>query len=82
MTGTPKTIMQAIDNGVEAYSSKLLGSNCAPWECNEIIEKHVRDFLAQRFGAALLSNDNPEVIKAIAELAESVGLEIGKVKSK
>lgn len=45
--GTPKTLVGAIQNGINAYRG-------APWDRSELeeIRRHVKDFIAQKFTVA------------------------------
>ncbi len=52
--GTPRSLLEAIDNGIEAG-----GPNGELGHDTKIVA-HVRDFLAQRFGAAMLAVDTAE----------------------
>lgn len=70
MNGTPKTILQAIDNGVHAYNESTPNN---PFYCNEMIETHVKDFLRQKIGAMMLDSD-PAVVSAAIKLKEAIGL--------
>jgi len=54
MTGTPKTLMEAIDNGIKDSN----GNDATPF-----IREHVVDFLAQKFGTSMLQTEDPEVRK-------------------
>lgn len=56
MSKTPKTLNEAIENGVNESSSKL--------DLTEVIEMHVRDFLAQKFGSMMLS-DEPDNLRSL-----------------
>ena len=61
ITGTPKTLQEAIQNGLAASIGK---PNRA-----QVIEKHVQDFLAQRFGAMMLrtQKSTTSVLKGLFE---------------
>lgn len=52
--GTPKTMKEAIENGVRDCESREAHD---PELKAHIIETHVRDFLAQKFAATMLSDD-------------------------
>lgn len=57
--GTPKSLNQAILNGLAECSTLTeFGAACDP---AEVIEKHVRDFLAQKFTPVLIDED-PKVV--------------------
>jgi hypothetical protein len=60
--GTPKTLRQAIEYGMRAGDE----ADC------QIIEMHVRDFLAQKFGVALLSVYGGYAENAISILYEEI----------
>ena len=70
--GTPKSIMQAIDNACAEFN-KSDASILAPYMCNELIASHVRDFLRQKIGAIMLS-DNPDVVAVAKKLQEELGI--------
>lgn len=58
--GTPKTLRQAIINGLkQAQEQKLTDDSVEA----EIIRAHVIDFLAQRFGAAMMNVADAEDLK-------------------
>jgi hypothetical protein len=53
MKATPKTLYEAIANGVEAcFEGRITDSGI------KIIEDHVRDLLAQKFTTATMSNQS------------------------
>lgn len=52
--GTPKTLKQAIENGLDDVK------NNPGMDAAEIIKAHVRDRLAQRFSAAMFTHDEAE----------------------
>lgn len=47
--GTPKTLREAVSNGLSSYRPDSSG------RMDEHVELHVKDFLAQKFGAAMIS---------------------------
>ncbi len=64
---TPKTLTEALQNGVGAR----LGT--VHEDFLKTIEVHVIDFLAQRFGCAMLeAGDNLEQTRILAELWRSI----------
>lgn len=70
VVSTPKTLLGAIWNGLvdsnyEAYPDVLNRDEA------KIVEKHVRDFLAQRFAAAMLSTD-PVIATAVGKLWKEI----------
>jgi hypothetical protein len=65
MTGTPKTLAQAIANGMEQKHKDT-------YELHENIQNHVTDFLAQKFGKALLVSTNQEATNIIQALWREV----------
>lgn len=56
--GTPATLNQAIANGL--YDARYSGQTHL-----EMVEAHVRDFLAQKFGAAFLGTASPTTEAAL-----------------
>jgi hypothetical protein len=64
--GTPKTLAQAIHNGLEDRA------RVAPGLCDstDVAALHVRDFIAQKFSTAILQN--PEAEKVLQELFEVI----------
>lgn len=54
---TPKTIREAISNGIEEYSKRFNNDELEHYNLESLIEKHVKDFLAQRFSKYTVSND-------------------------
>jgi len=58
--GTPKTIEQAIRNGVDDWMNQP-GSLEDYEELADIIKQHVQDFLAQKFGSAYLNQQITKV---------------------
>lgn len=59
--GTPKTLTQAINNGLSDPS----GRGC--------VKTHLKDFLAQKFNVAMIENeDNTEVVEALKSLFERI----------
>jgi hypothetical protein len=61
--GTPKNLREAIENGV--FYQPVGGQG-------ELIEPHVIDYLAQKFGAAMLGTDSLETKKALQLLWEKI----------
>lgn len=61
MKGTPSTLIQSIENGILDESQRMSISS-------ETIEHHVQDFLAQRFGAAILLADSDKSAEALSHL--------------
>lgn len=57
MTDTPRTLEEAIKNGVEQFQDQEASGNCAGLSVEICIKIHVQDFLAQRFGALMLSSN-------------------------
>lgn len=74
--GTPKTLVEAIDNGVKDWEEHCGG----PEILKEKIERHITDYLAQKFGAALLTAalvaDSNDTETLIATLARDCGLKV------
>jgi len=55
--GTPKTMRDAIHNGLEdAYHHEVMEPYWNP-ELESILEMHVKDYLSQAFTAAAMRND-------------------------
>lgn len=63
MQGTPKTLTEAINNGVEAFEKDRRASTQE--ECIEHIRKHIADFVRNGISPAVLANENKDVSKAI-----------------
>jgi hypothetical protein len=72
MKGTPKTLEEAITNGI--YEIFETSANTAT------IESHIRDFLAQRFGAMMLREENFQP-SDLGELFEQITGEKLKLES-
>lgn len=60
---TPSTLMQAIEKPLAGTIGEGIGIH---------IEPHIRDFLAQKFTAALLEAETIEGSEAIAKLWEKI----------
>lgn len=56
--GTPKTLEQAIKNGLLQAESQGLQK-----EVVEVVYAHIVDYLAQKFGAAILSVEDPRLLE-------------------
>jgi hypothetical protein len=67
MTATPKTLNEAISNGLYSFG---LSNRERP--APDVIEAHLRDFLAQKIGAAMLGTDSLETKKALQLLWEKI----------
>jgi hypothetical protein len=68
MPGTPKTLNEAISNGLYSFG---LGNRESPAPL--VIEAHVRDFIAQKFGAAMLNtSDDALAFNTLANLWEKI----------
>lgn len=59
--GTPKTLTQAIQNGISQFHDPKAHPNSIEG-MEACIEQHVRDYLAQKFGAAMLENESADSI--------------------
>lgn len=78
--GTPTSLKEAIHNGIIDEAAKFMHglSGNSYGTLQELVEIHVRDFLAQRIGAALLSSKSRDVETALIDLSESIGIEVRK----
>jgi hypothetical protein len=74
--GTPKTIIDAMLNGVLLSQEKSGGQLNFPASMLFEMDRHVKDFLAQRIGSALLSVNSEEATREIKELAKYLGIVI------
>lgn len=56
--GTPKTLQQAIQNGL--HEANEVNEYCVEYylTIDQIVELHVRDFLAQKFAINFLTDDD------------------------
>lgn len=52
--GTPKTLREAVSNGLSSYRPDSSG------RMDEHVELHIKDFLAQKFGAAMIEASTEE----------------------
>lgn len=67
--GTPKTLLESIQNGIMAYREHA-------WQIKELppdllaihVRHHVRDFLSQRFTEAMLNSEELAQTKALTRL--------------
>lgn len=74
-TGTPATLRDSIHNGLaEGYNETLVltGEFGIHPSQKLLIENHVRDYLAQKFGRAILDAESPDQEKALLSLYEKV----------
>lgn len=69
--GTPVTLRQAIVNGVYAGLRR-------PWSFVQIIEKHVQDYLAQRFCTSMLESDERGSYSLSVLYWQTTGKKIGR----
>lgn len=60
--GTPKTLKDAIVNGHDESVRREIGT------VEIVIEKHVRDYLSQKFSASLMLAQCPHEEKALSDL--------------
>lgn len=67
MSGTPKTLAQAILNGI----TSPVDVTATETEIAKHVRNHVIDFLAQRFGAIALASD-PQTAAAIVAMFQSI----------
>lgn len=75
---TPKTLKQAIENGLTDARTIAGTSLWSPPEVHEIIEAHVLDFLRQHVGALYLEFDDTLDIRAlnrVRAMARRIGVE-------
>lgn len=63
MNGTPKSLVEAIRNGVSAHAKAW--QDVKPGEIHDRVEAHVKDYLAQKFGAVILAGEPDEAAKLI-----------------
>jgi hypothetical protein len=69
MSGTPKTLVEAIMNGLEEF----MPAGRAREELALHIEPHITDFVAQKFGCAMLeANESETKQKTLADLFEKI----------
>ena len=61
---TPKTLLEAIRNGMLGVPSQRLPST--------EIEKHVRDFISQKFATAMLETENVDYENKLMELFKTI----------
>lgn len=61
---TPKTLIQAIKNG----HNRFLGYDREAIE----MQRHVRDYIAQKFGAAMLAAESESVEKMLQNLFSKI----------
>lgn len=61
---TPKTLIKAIENGLD----DVFGQDLRRSYMSVVISRHVRDFLSQKFGSAILSSDNDEELSKLKSL--------------
>jgi len=66
--GTPKTLTDAILNGVNACG----GTAWSAVSLSTAVQQHVRDFLAQKFGVAFLNAPNEAALNDLHALWESI----------
>lgn len=59
--GTPKTLKDAIANGLETAKTVGMMEDEAK-DLSEEVSPHIMDFLAQKFGAAMMDNPDAEVV--------------------
>jgi hypothetical protein len=85
MKGTPKDLRESIQNGIEE-TVKLIGGTTKPVpKAADVIERHVLDFLRQKFGVLYLKLDaafemegkqvSEAVSRDVRELAQMIGVE-------
>lgn len=68
MSGTPKQLKQSILNGL----NESIHSEVDFGETASRVGRHVKDFMAQKFGVALLSAKNADEELAIRELWDTL----------
>lgn len=61
LNATPKTLNEAIRNGLRDYTVMP-----------EIIEDHIRDFLSQKFNTTLLKTEDPNEVQRIWDLWKAI----------
>jgi hypothetical protein len=71
--GTPKTMHEALANGLASAQTICMTMGEADHLAFEL-ERHVKDFLSQRFGAALLSANDSNCEQLIVVLAGMCGV--------
>lgn len=72
MRGTPKTLAEAIANGLEEASTVIMMRREAEGLANETLP-HVEDFMNQKFAAVLLLADHsPELEEMILGILKSL----------
>lgn len=62
MNGTPKNLNQAVCNGLMAFEGFDVRNNV---DLVPVVEAHVKDYLAQKFGAVILAGEPDEAAKLI-----------------
>jgi hypothetical protein len=77
---TPETLRQAIQNGIEQGIILACESKTSPPKAADVIERHVLDFLRQKFGALyLIIEAGPitaqTVMDRLRETARQIGIE-------
>ena len=72
MTGTPKTLIGAIGNGIDSINDSEPLIDPDVYASIEI-HVHVEDFLRQKFAVSYLkNNDNPQTLESLKELLEEI----------
>lgn len=72
-SGTPRTLNQAIRNALEEAKDKIIiGINV---EVSNLVESHVRDFLAQKFAVPIIELGGTE------EAVQTYGMEALRLES-
>ena len=75
---TPETLRQAIQNGIEQGIILACESRSSPPKAADVIERHVLDFLRQKFGALyLLIEAKPLTMQTALELIRETARQIG-----
>lgn len=70
--GTPKSLIEAIQNGIEEA-----GIDAPAEVAAKIAKRHIRDFLSQKFAVGLMRADlNGEVVSSIEKLFSEITGEV------
>lgn len=66
---TPKTVFEAVENAIKEYLSQPK-SNHQPYK--DVFKRHFNDYLAQRFGAAVLKAESPAEEQRLLDLLREI----------
>jgi thiamine monophosphate synthase len=67
MKPTPSTLEEAIKNGIDAFVQRPKDASVT---CEQVVRVHVRDFLSQRFCAAMLQSET--ITRILGKLWERI----------